>query len=73
MTSELHKNDTELQIEQKELRSLEERKTQMPGCLVCFRTMFRADLRIYEDDLPFGGELLQVNGNETEGEGGYRV
>jgi uncharacterized protein YPO0396 len=67
--SELRKNENELQVEQKELQSLKARKTQIPGWLVGFRTQLCEDLQISEDDLPFAGELLQVNENEGEWEG----
>jgi uncharacterized protein YPO0396 len=67
--SGLRKQESELKIEQDELQSLKERKTQIPAWLVGFRTTVCEDLNIDEDDLPFAGELMQVNGNETEWEG----
>lgn len=67
--SELRKQDTDLQAEQKELQSLKARQTQIPGWLIGFRTQLCEDLRIREEDLPFVGELLQVNEHEGEWEG----
>ncbi|WP_158288300.1 ATP-binding protein [Mucilaginibacter psychrotolerans] len=67
--SELRKHETDLQVEQKELQSLKARQTQIPGWLVGFRTQLCEDLRISEEDIPFIGELLQVNENEGEWEG----
>jgi len=69
LVSELRKNEDELQIEQRELESLKDRKTQIPAWLVGFRTQLCADLYIEEEDLPFAGELLQVNEKETAWEG----
>ena len=69
LMSELRKSENELTLEQKELQSLKERKTQIPGWLVSFRTELCVDLRIDEEDLPFAGELLQVNENYLEWEG----
>ena len=69
IVSELRKHTDELKIEQRELESLKDRKTQIPGWLVGFRTQLTKDLRIEEDALPFAGELLQVNEFETEWEG----
>jgi uncharacterized protein YPO0396 len=67
--SELRKNEGELQAEQKELESLKERKTQIPGWLVGFRMQLCGDLDIDEEDLSFAGELLQVEGKEATWEG----
>lgn len=69
LMSELRKNENDLQVEQKELQSLKERKTQIPGWLVGFRTQLCEDLRIEEEHLPFAGELMKVNENEREWEG----
>ncbi len=69
LVSELRKNNTELASEQKELQSLNERKTQIPGWLISFRSQLCEDLRIDEEELPFSGELLQVNKNEAAWEG----
>jgi len=69
LVSGLRKNEGELDIEQQELASLKERKTQIPAWLVGFRTQLCKDLEIDEEDLPFAGELLQVNENESSWEG----
>ncbi|MHA4812627.1 ATP-binding protein [Flavitalea flava] len=69
LVSELRKNESELQVEQKELESLKDRKTQIPGWLVGFRTRLCVDLDINEENLPFAGELLQVNESEAAWEG----
>jgi uncharacterized protein YPO0396 len=69
LVSELRKNESELQVEQKELESLKDRKTQIPGWLVSFRTQLCADLDIDEEYLPFAGELLQVKESEAAWEG----
>jgi len=69
LVSELRKNEGELQVEQRELESLKDRKTQIPAWLVGFRTQLCGDLYIEEEDLPFAGELLQVNEKETAWEG----
>lgn len=69
LISELRKQNTEYSLEQKELQSLKERKTQIPAWLVGFRSQLCFDLRIEEDDLPFSGELLKVNEGETAWEG----
>jgi len=69
VVSGLRKNEGELDIEQQELASLKERKTQIPAWLVGFRTQLCEDLQIDEEDLPFAGELLQVNENESSWEG----
>lgn len=69
LVSELRKNEGELRVEREELESLKERKTQIPGWLVGFRTQLCDDLDIDEGDLPFAGELLQVNSGEAAWEG----
>jgi uncharacterized protein YPO0396 len=69
LVSELRKNEGELQVEQRELESLKDRKTQIPAWLVGFRTQLCGDLYIEDEDLPFAGELLQVNEKETAWEG----
>lgn len=69
LISELRKQEAEFQAELRELQSLQERKTQIPAWLVGFRTRLCEDLRINEEDLPFAGELLKVNEQETEWEG----
>ena len=69
LVSELRKNEGELRAEQRELASLKDRKTQIPAWLVGFRTQLCGDLYIGEEDLPFAGELLQVNERETPWEG----
>ncbi|MEO5995981.1 MAG: ATP-binding protein [Chitinophagaceae bacterium] len=67
--SEFRKLESEWQVEQQELESLKERKTQIPRWLVGFRTQLCEDLRINEEEVPFAGELLKVNDHETEWEG----
>jgi uncharacterized protein YPO0396 len=69
LISELRKNEAELKIEQEELASLKDRKTQIPGWLIGFRSQLCTDLEINEEALPFAGELLQVNEKETVWEG----
>ncbi|OQP55799.1 ATP-binding protein [Niastella populi] len=69
LMSELRKNETELQVEQEELDSLKDRKTQIPGWLIGFRSQLCADLEINKEELPFAGELLQVNEKESAWEG----
>lgn len=67
--SELRKQETEYRLEQKELQSLKDRQTKIPAWLVGFRSQLCYDLRINEEDLPFAGELLKVNEEETAWEG----
>ncbi|HEV7379442.1 MAG TPA: ATP-binding protein, partial [Dyadobacter sp.] len=67
--SELRKQETDYNVEFKELESLKSRKTQIPAWLVGFRLQLCYDLRIDESDLPFAGELLKVNESETSWEG----
>lgn len=69
LMSELRKNETELHVEQEELASLKERQTQIPGWLIGFRSQLCVDLEIDEEELPFAGELLQVNEEESAWEG----
>lgn len=69
LISELRKQEADYQAELSELQSLKERKTQIPAWLVGFRTRLCEDLRIDEEDLPFAGELLKVNEQETAWEG----
>jgi uncharacterized protein YPO0396 len=69
LVSELRKNENDLQAEQRELDSLKDRKTQIPAWLVGFREQLCTDLQIEEEELPFAGELLQVNENEDDWEG----
>src|SRR5690606_717819 len=66
---ELRRQEADYQIENQELESLKERKTQIPAWLVSFRSQLCEDLRINENDLPFSGELLKVNEAESEWEG----
>lgn len=69
LVSEQRKLDTEYRLELQELQSLKDRKTQIPAWLVSFRSQLCDDLRIDEEELPFAGELLKVNGNERSWEG----
>lgn len=67
--SELRRYENELNEEEQELKSLEDRETQIPRWLVSFRAQLCTDLRIDEGSLPFVGELLQVNEDEQAWEG----
>ncbi|SHL15754.1 Uncharacterized protein YPO0396 [Chitinophaga jiangningensis] len=67
--SEVRKLESELSLEKQELQSLQARKTQVPAWLVAFRIQLCTDLRIPEEELPFAGELLQVNEEEQKWEG----
>ncbi len=69
IVSELRHCKTELDLEQKELESLKDRKTQIPGWLIGFRSQLCSDLQLEEEDLPFAGELLKVRDDEMEWEG----
>lgn len=69
LISELRKQESDYQVELRELRSLQGRKTQIPAWLVGFRTRLCEDLRIDEEELPFAGELLKVNEQERPWEG----
>lgn len=69
IVSDLRRLTTELNSEEKELDSLKNRKTQIPGWLIGFRTQLCIDLQLAEDDLPFVGELLKVRDDESEWEG----
>ncbi len=69
LISDLRKQDTEYKLELQELQSLKARKTQIPAWLIGFRSQLCEDLRLGEDELPFAGELLKVNENETAWEG----
>jgi uncharacterized protein YPO0396 len=69
LVSERRKNETDLSNEEKELKSLKDRKTQIPAWLIGFRTQLCNDLRIEEEDLPFAGELLKVIDHEVHWEG----
>ncbi len=69
LVSELRKNENDLKLEEEELASLRARKTQIPGQFISFRAQLCADLEIGEDELPFAGELLQVNEAESIWEG----
>jgi uncharacterized protein YPO0396 len=65
----LRKHKSDYTLEEEELKSLKERKTQIPGWLIGFRTQLYNDLHIAEDELPFAGELLKVHDDETAWEG----
>ena len=69
LVSELRRLKTDYTSEQEELRSLKERKTQIPAWLVSFRLQLCTDLRIEEEKLPFAGELLKINENDIDWEG----
>lgn len=69
LMSELRRNENELKIEEEELASLRARKTQIPGQFISFRSQLCSDLEIEEEELPFAGELLQVNESESSWEG----
>lgn len=59
----------DLSLEEQELQSLRERRTQIPRMLVDFRGRLCEDLRIGEEELPFAGELLRVREDAVEWEG----
>jgi len=69
VVSELRKQETELQAELSELQSLKDRQSQIPAWLIDFRAQLCEDLLIAEEELPFVGELLQVNHQESAWEG----
>jgi len=69
LMSEWRKNVSELETEQAELSSLRDRKTQIPSWMIGYRLQLCTDLELAEQDLPFAGELLQVNEKETAWEG----
>ncbi|WP_315823962.1 ATP-binding protein [Paraflavitalea speifideaquila] len=69
LMSELRRNENILKVEEEELASLMERKTQIPGKYISFRSQLCADLAIGEEELPFAGELLQVSESEKSWEG----
>jgi uncharacterized protein YPO0396 len=52
-----------------ELRSLQERKTNIPKQSLDLRTLLCSELRLAEDDLPFAGELIGVRPTESDWEG----
>jgi len=65
----LRRLEGELITEQAELKSLKARRTQIPAWLIQFRTQLCSDLEIDQTDLPFAGELLQVQAAEKDWEG----
>lgn len=69
IVSDLRKYKSEYELEEAELKSLKERKTQIPSWLISFRTQLCNDLLIGEAELPFAGELLQVHDAEAEWKG----
>jgi uncharacterized protein YPO0396 len=52
-----------------ELRSLRERKTNIPKKQLELRAWLGHELRIWEDSLPFAGELIAVRDDEADWEG----
>lgn len=69
IVSNLRKQETDYQVEEQELNSLKDRKTQIPSWLIGFRSQLCSDLRISEEELPFLGELLKVKEKESDWEG----
>jgi|GEM_PF-1966954 len=63
------------QLEQKretieaELVSLRQRRSNIPQAQIAVRTALCADLGLPEEDMPFAGELLQINAAEAPWEG----
>ncbi len=53
----------------KELRSLESRRSNLPAATLALRERLCDELAIAEDDLPFAGELIQVRPNAQDWEG----
>ncbi len=53
---------------EKELNSLKERNSQIPGTDIEIRRQMVAKLRLHEADLPFVGELLRVRSSEQQWE-----
>jgi uncharacterized protein YPO0396 len=65
-----HKNLTDACNQDKaELKSLKQRKTQIPDANLRIRQMMLEDLGLDESGLPFVGELLMIKSNEKEWEG----
>ena len=58
-----------IEIEKAELDSLKSRKNQIPLEILNIREQLSIDLGIKEDDIPFAGELLQINDDEKDWEG----
>lgn len=58
-----------IEIEKAELDSLKSRKNQIPLEILNIRQQLSIDLEIKENDIPFAGELLQVNDDEKDWEG----
>lgn len=59
----------QIDLEHEELISLKSRKTQIPGYMISLRQQIVEDLAIDESDIPFIGELMQINESELEWEG----
>ncbi len=53
----------------RELRSLEARRSNLPAATLALRDRLCAELSIAEDDLPFAGELIQVRSDAQDWEG----
>jgi uncharacterized protein YPO0396 len=61
--------DEAADIVNKELRSLESRRSNVPAATLVLRDRLCDELAIAEDDLPFAGELIQVRANAQDWEG----
>ncbi|GCD99640.1 ATP-binding protein [Embleya hyalina] len=61
--------DNEIAEVDAELRSLAERRNNIPRRNLELRRLMCADLRLAESDLPYAGELVQVRADESEWEG----
>jgi uncharacterized protein YPO0396 len=59
----------EAEVVNAELRSLQQRKTNIPKQSLDLRTRLCSELRLAEDDLPFVGELIAVQPAESDWEG----
>jgi uncharacterized protein YPO0396 len=59
----------EAEVVNAELRSLQQRKTNIPKQSLDLRTRLCSELRLAEDDLPFAGELIAVLPAESDWEG----
>ncbi|MFZ4426594.1 MAG: ATP-binding protein [Saprospiraceae bacterium] len=58
-----------IEIEAKELESLKQREHQIPLAFLDIRTQIANALDIRETEIPFAGELMQVNDREKDWEG----
>jgi uncharacterized protein YPO0396 len=59
----------EAEVMNAELRSLQQRKSNIPKQSLDLRTQLCSELRLADDDLPFAGELIAVRPDEADWEG----